>query len=129
MPDVISFTSTGDFNNLTKFLNAITRGNTIQEILEDAGREGVAALQAATPSLTGLAANSWYYEVTATPGNYRIDFMNSDIENGFPVAIMLQYGHGTRQGGYVQGRDYINPALQPVFDNITNQVWKAVTSA
>jgi hypothetical protein len=101
----------------------------IQGILDSAGREGVAALAAATPVESGLAENSWDYEVSGGGGVYTITWTNSDVENGFPVAIMLQYGHGTGTGGYVQGRDYINPAIRPIFDKIANDVWKVVTSS
>ena len=95
--------------------------------LDRYGREGVAALASATPTDTGLTANSWYYEITNTDGVATIAFYNSNIQNGVPIAIILQYGHGTRNGGWVQGRDYINPAIQPIFDNIANNAWREVT--
>jgi hypothetical protein len=87
----------------------------------------VAALKSATPVDTGLTANSWYYKIERTKSSISITFNNSNIQNGVPIAIILQYGHGTRNGGWVQGRDYINPAIQPIFDKITEQAWKEVT--
>lgn len=125
---MFSISSSGSFSNTENFLRAMTKLR-IQSILEAGGREGVAALAAATPVESGLAENSWDYEVSGGGGVYTITWTNSDIENGFPVAIMLQYGHGTGTGGYVQGRDYINPAIRPIFDKIANDVWKVVTSS
>lgn len=124
----IRFTTRGDFNKTEKFLKAMQKLD-IPKILQSAGQRGVNALAAATPIETGLAANSWTFLVEGGKTNCRIVWMNADIENGFPVAIMLQYGYGTGTGGYVAGRDYINPAMRPVFDEIAETVWKAVTSA
>lgn len=123
---MISFVVSGSFANLEQFLR---RANTvdIRSVLEQYGQKGVAALAIATPIETGRAATSWSYEVSQNGGTYTISWTNSDIENGFPVVIMLQYGHGTGTGGYIQGRDFINPAIRPVFDDIANAVWKAVT--
>ena len=87
------------------------------------------ALSAATPRASGIAAESWYCEVIQTRSGWTIAWSNSNIENGFPVAVMLQYGHGTGTGGWVEGKDYINPALKPIFDQIADKAWKAVTSA
>ena len=101
----------------------------IRSFLNGIAQEGLAALENATPINTGLASHSWGVEVTQSRGGYSIIWSNTDIENGFPVAIMLQYGHGTGSGGYVQGRDYINPALAPIFDKFAEDMWKAVTSA
>ena len=97
--------------------------------LDKYGREGVAALSSATPVDTGLTANSWHYKIEQRSGSVSIVFYNSNIQNGVPIAIILQYGHGTRNGGWVQGRDYINPAIQPVFDKITEDAWREVTKA
>jgi hypothetical protein len=97
--------------------------------LEGYAQRGVDALASATPVDSGLAAASWTYEIKSSPMGATITWLNTDIENGFPVAIMLQYGHGTGTGGYVQGRDYINPAVRPIFDEIANSVWRAVASA
>ena len=96
-------------------------------ILDKYGREGVAALASATPVESGLTASSWYYEIEHTKGSSTIRFNNSNIQNGVPIAIILQYGHGTGTGGWVQGRDYINPAVRPIFDRIKNDVWREVT--
>lgn len=101
----------------------------ILAIMHQNGPRGVDALSFATPVRTGLTATSWYYKAGAKNGIYSIAWYNSDVENGFPVAIMLQYGYATGTGGYVQGEDYINPAIKPIFDDIANKVWKAVTSA
>ena len=87
----------------------------------------MAALSSATPVRTGLTANSWYYEIEHQNGSVSITFNNSNVNKGVPIAIILQYGHGTRNGGWVQGRDYINPAIQPVFDRIAKEAWEEVT--
>lgn len=125
---MISFESTGSFNRTDSFLKAMLKMD-ITSILKAAGQKGVAALSAATPLESGRAAHSWGYTVERTAKSATITWTNSDIENGFPVAIALQYGYGTGTGGYVQGRDYINPAIRPIFDEIASTVWKAVTSA
>lgn len=123
----ITYTVTGSFNSVESFLKHVSKLR-IADILDSCGQQGVSALQQATPVSSGLAALSWTYEVGYGAGLYTITWLNTDIENGFPVAIMLQYGYGTGTGGYVQGRDYINPAMKPVFDTIADKVWKAVTS-
>lgn len=92
-------------------------------------QKGVAALQRATPRDSGIASASWGYNIKKTANSLTINWTNSDMENGFPVAVMIQYGHGTGTGGWVQGRDYINPAMRPIFDQIAETLWKAVTSA
>jgi hypothetical protein len=125
---MISFTSRGSTKNAESFLKNAARTD-ILSLLNAYGQEGVDALSKATPVDSGRAAYSWDYEVTGSRGRYSITWTNSDVENGFPVAIMLQYGYGTGTGGYVQGQDYINPAMKPIFDRIANKVWKAVTSA
>lgn len=116
----------GDFSKLTKYLINVDKTVKFRD-LDKFGREGVAALASATPVDSGLTANSWYYEIERGKGNATISFNNSNIQNGVPIAIILQYGHGTRNGGWVQGRDYINPAIQPVFDKIANNAWREVT--
>lgn len=122
---MITFVQKGDFSNLTRFLerakNSVHLGT-----LDKYGREGVAALAAATPVDTGVTANSWGYEIVRKNGAVSIVFKNSNIQNGIPIAIILQYGHATGTGGYVQGRDYINPAIQPIFDRIADEAWKEV---
>ena len=116
----------GTFKKTTKYLNRIDRGFTISNI-ERFGMEGVAALSAATPTESGLTANSWYYTIEQKRNHISIRFNNSNIQNGVPIAIILQYGHATRNGGWVEGRDYINPAIQPVFDRLAESAWKEVT--
>lgn len=123
-----SFTSSGDFRKTEKFLKTLSEGD-IFKTLDRFGRQGVAALSAATPVDSGLTAMSWDYEITRTRKSWSISFTNSHMAGTVPVAILLQYGHGTGTGGYVQGRDYINPAMQPIFDQIADEAWKAVTSA
>jgi hypothetical protein len=118
----------GSFDNSTRFLKAMLKLDPLA-LMSEYGAEGVHALERATPRESGLAARSWYYEVKRKGDLYTITWFNSDVENGFPVAIMLQYGYGTGTGGYVHGRDYINPAIQPVFDQIAEKVWKVVTSS
>ena len=125
---MITFEQKGDFKNTERFLKKMDSFN-FGLTLEGVAQKGVAALVAATPIDSGLAANSWGYELTRSKNSFTITWTNSDVESGFPVAIMLQYGHGTRNGGYVKGRDYINPAMQPVFDKIAEEAWKVVTSA
>ncbi|AVD99445.1 hypothetical protein SEA_BING_23 [Streptomyces phage Bing] len=105
------------------------RSGDIYKSLDAAAKMGVNALASAVPKDSGLAADSWSYTLENSRGSVSITWTNNDVENGFPVAIMLQYGYGTGTGGYVQGRDYINPAMKPVFDDIADQVWRAVTSA
>lgn len=105
------------------------RNGDIYRSLDAAAKMGVNALASAVPQDSGLAADSWDYRIERSRNSVTITWTNNDIENGFPVAIMLQYGYGTGTGGYVQGRDYINPAMRPVFDDIADQVWRAVTSA
>ncbi|UYL88221.1 hypothetical protein SEA_LILHUDDY_26 [Arthrobacter phage LilHuddy] len=124
----ISFSSKGSFNKTEKFLSAMSRGDMFAA-LESYGREGVAALAAATPKDSGDTAGAWGYKITRGSRRTTIEWTNSNIVNGVPIAIILQYGHGTGTGGYVQGRDYINPATKPVFDKIADKAWKAVTSA
>lgn len=125
---MISFESKGDFKNLEKFLAYLKKGDLYNSI-DQIARAGVSALSNATPMDTGLAAASWGYDIKVSPGSCTITWTNSDIENGFPVVVMRQYGHGTGSGGYVQGLDFINPALRPIFDQIAEKVWKEVTSA
>ena len=123
---MISFRQKGDFSRLTSFLErakeAVHLGG-----LDKYGRAGVAALASATPADTGLTADSWYYEIRNQNGTASITFLNSNINKGVPIAIILQYGHGTGTGGWVEGRDYINPAIQPIFDELAKNAWKEVT--
>ena len=125
---MIRFRQKGDFSKLTRFLErakeAVHLGN-----LDKYGREGVAALSSVTPVESGLTASSWYYEITNKNGIARISFLNSNIQNGVPIAIILQYGHGTGTGGWVEGIDYINPAVRPLFNKIADAAWREVTRA
>lgn len=123
---MIRFRQKGDFSKLTRFLERAKEAVHIGD-LDKFGREGVAALASATPVDSGLTATSWYYEITNKDGTIRINFCNSNIQNGVPIAIILQYGHATGTGGWVEGRDYINPTIRPVFDKIANTAWKEVT--
>lgn len=123
---MISFRQKGDFSKLTSFLERAKESVKIGD-LDKYGREGVAALSSATPIDSGKTANSWSYEITNKNGSVTISFNNSNIQNGVPIAIILQYGHGTKNGGWVQGRNYINPAIQPVFDEIVDKAWREVT--
>lgn len=123
---MIKFRQKGDFSKLTKFLERAKEAVRLGD-LDKYGREGVAALASATPVDSGLTASSWYYTIEHKNGSSSINFHNSNIQNGVPIAVILQYGHGTRNGGWVEGRDYINPAIQPIFDRIANNAWREVT--
>lgn len=123
---MISFRQKGNFSKLTNYLERLQEIVKVGD-LNRFGREGVAALSSATPVDTGKTANSWYYEIENKNGSAKITFCNSNIQNGVPIAIILQYGHGTNNGGWVQGRDYINPAIQPIFDKIAEEAWREVT--
>jgi len=122
---MISFRHRGNFAKTEKYLTNVSKAINVRN-LDYYGQEGVAALRSATPVDTGLTANSWYYRITHNKESVKISFHNSNIQNGVPIALILQYGHGTNNGGWVQGRDYINPAIQPVFDKILNDAWKEV---
>ena len=123
---MISFRHKGDFSKTSRYLAKAKKAVKIKD-LDRFGQEGVAALASATPIDTGLTASSWYYEIEQENGSVVIRFNNSNIQNGVPIAIILQYGHGTKNGGWVQGRDYINPSIQPIFDKIANNAWSDVT--
>ncbi len=127
---MITYEVSGSFQNMERFLKGVSNlGSKIVSAMHRYGPVGVDALSAATPMDTGLASMSWDYEVVSGGGVYTLWWTNFDIENGFPVAIALQYGYATGTGGYVQGQDYINPAIRPIFDQIADNVWKVVTSA
>lgn len=114
----------GSFKKTEKFLK---RNKKLKfSSLDKYGQEGVKALAAATPTKTGLTAASWYYEIEQTDTTTSIVWKNSNIVNGVPIAVILQYGHATRNGGYVQGTPYINDALKPIFDKIADSAWKEV---
>ena len=123
---MISFRQKGDFSKLNRYLEKAKAAARLS-ILDKYGREGVAALASATPIDSGETANSWFYEISHGNGSATITFCNSHINQGVPIAIILQYGHGTGTGGWVEGRDYINPAIQPIFDKIVEEAWREVT--
>lgn len=124
---MITFRHHGNFSRTEKFFDKLLRAINLG-ILDKYGRLGVDALSKATPIDTGLASKSWYYKIHYDRKGATVTWCNSDIENGFPVAIALQYGHGTRNGGYVQGRDYINPAMRVIFDALAKDAWEEVTN-
>ena len=123
---MITFTQRGSFKNTEEYLRHLKTAD-LFAVLDKYGSLGVAALSNATPKDTGLTAASWYYDVEQRPGYYSIRWHNSHVEKGLPIAILIQYGHGTGTGGYVEGRDYINPAIRPIFDEMANEAWKEVT--
>lgn len=123
---MIKFRHKGDFSKLTGFFEKAKEAVKLGD-LDKYGREGVAALKSATPVDTGRTADSWYYKIEHKDGTAKLSFYNSNIQNGVPIAIILQYGHGTNHGGWVEGRDYINPAIRPIFDKIANEAWREVT--
>lgn len=125
---MIEFESSGSFDKTESFLTKMSKGDIFQA-LDKYGQMGVLALSGATPVDTGASAASWSYEVKRSVGSYSISWTNGHMVAGVPLVILLQYGHGTGTGGYVSGRDFINPAIRPVFDKIAEDVWKAVTSA
>lgn len=124
---MISFRHKGDFSKTSKFLSHAKDAARLK-VLEKYARAGVDALSSATPVDSGLTASSWDYVIERNNGSESITFVNSNINKGVPIAIILQYGHGTGTGGWVEGRDYINPAIRPVFDKIANEVWEEVIS-
>ena len=127
MIHVIRFKHKGDFSKTKRFLSR-SRKITDLRFLDKYGKKGVEALSSATPVETGETANSWYYEIKRGENSVSITFCNSHVHGGVPIALMLQFGHGTKNGGWVDGRDYINPAIQPIFDEMVNEAWREVTS-
>ena len=123
---MITFRQKGDFSNLTRYLERAKEVIKLGD-LDKYGQEGVDALSSATPVDSGLTASSWYYKIENKNGSATISFYNSNVNNGVPIAIILQYGHGTSTGGWVEGRDYINPAILPIFEKIANDAWEEVT--
>lgn len=123
---MISFKQKGDFSKITRYLERVKEAIHLG-LLDKYGREGVTALSSATPIDSGKTASSWYYDIENKRGSASIIFKNSNINQNVPIAIILQYGHGTGTGGWVQGRDYINPAIRPVFDKLVDEAWREVT--
>lgn len=124
----ISFTSKGDFSKTIKFLNKV-KNVKINDILSKYGQIGVNALSQATPKDSGVTSRSWNYKIEVNNDNASIVWYNTNVVKGVNIAVILQYGHGTRNGGWVEGRDYINPAMKPIFDKIADQVWKEVINS
>jgi hypothetical protein len=124
----VNFEVSGGFTKTERFLNRMKRHEYLN-VLDEFGRDGVQALRNATPVDSGATAEAWDYEIKRTRNYAEIVWTNSNINDGVPIAVILQYGHGTGTGGYVQGRDYINPAIRPIFDKIAEKAWKVVTSA
>jgi hypothetical protein len=124
--DIITITQKGDFKTTEKYLARLKKQEQYA-VLSKYATLGQNALSNATPTDTGLTAQSWYYSIVQRPGYYSIRWHNHHIEDGVPIAVILQYGHGTRNGGYVQGRDYIMPAMRPIFDQIAAEAWREVT--
>jgi hypothetical protein len=122
---MITVSEGGSFDNIDKFINAMKREDAFR-FLDAFGRQGVEALANSTPVDTGITSNSWDYEIQKSNGRYSIVWTNSNTESGVPVAIFIQYGHATKNGGWVEGRDFINPAIRPIFDKIAQQVWERV---
>jgi len=125
---MITITQKGSFNNTEKYLEHLSKDD-LFATLSKYGSLGVSALSNATPTDTGLTAGSWYYEIVQRKGYYSIRWHNIHVVDGRPIAIMLEYGHGTGTGGYVVGRDFIMPAIRPIFDKIASEAWKEVTKS
>lgn len=122
---MVTFTQKGDFSKLDSYFNRIKTFFKTSD-LDKYGEQGVQALSSATPYDTGNTAGSWYYKINRDAGSLSLEFCNSNVNKGVPIAIILQYGHGTGTGGWIEGRDYINPTIQPIFDEILNNMWKEV---
>ena len=122
---MINVETKGDFKKLTGFLERVKEIAKFSN-LDKYGKMGVEALSKATPVDTGLTSNSWYYEIKRQNGSVELVFKNSNINEGVPIAVVLQYGHGTKSGKWIEGRDYINPAILPIFDKIVDDAWKEV---
>ncbi len=125
----VKITHKGDFKKTERFLNRMKKNDYIKNVLNKYGEIGVRALSNATPVDSGTTASSWDYEIIISRRSSIIYWTNNNINNGVNIAIILQYGHGTGTGGYVQGYDYINPAMKSIFDKIANEAWEEVTSA
>lgn len=123
---MIRIKTRGNFKNVNSFLERL-KENVDLSILDKYGRKGVAALSDATPKDTGLTSESWEYSITRERGKATLSFHNTNFQNGIPIAIILQYGHATRNGGWVEGIDYINPALQPILNKLANEAWEEMT--
>lgn len=128
MPELITVKQVGDFSKTRQFFERIKEIGSLS-VYDEFGRRGVAALASATPKRTGKTASSWRYEIEHNNEDVTITWINDNTNKGVNIAIILQYGHGTNHGGYVQGRDYINPSIRPVMDQLAADVWAEVTKA
>lgn len=128
MSRVISFAQHGDFEKSLTFMTRV-RSRNVRSILEKYGQRGVETLASATPKATGKTAASWSYEIKMDDNGATLCWKNANIVDGVPIAVILQYGHGTRNGGYVEGTDYINPVMKPLFDEIAAELWREVRKA
>lgn len=122
---MIQFSQKGDFSKVLKYLNGL-KSRKYRDILERYAKEGVEALRSNTPVDSGITADSWDYEIKMTKKGFSINWTNSNVVDGVPIVILLQYGHATRSGSFVEGRDFINPAMKPIFDEIVESLWKEV---
>ncbi len=126
---MIKFTHSGSFKNTEDFFQKVKKNPSYQTILDKYGRSGIDALQSATPTDSGLTRDSWGYEINKTRSGFSITWTNSNLKEGVPIAILIQYGHGTKSGSFVQGRDFINPAMKPIFDKLAEDLWKEVSNS
>lgn len=124
----ISFKQKGDFSKFNAYIDKTRKIFKFGEI-EKYAKEGINALKDATPVDSGLTKDSWYYKIERKKDMVTISYLNTNIQNGIPIAIILQYGHATRNGGWVEGIDYINPSLKPIFEKIANDAWKEARRA
>ena len=127
MPKVITYSHKGDFRKTDRLFHNILERHYMNK-LAAYGEKGVRALAAATPADSGKTADSWSYEIRQENGALSIYWTNNNTNDGVNIAVILQYGHGTRNGGYVEGRDYSNPAIRPIFDEMASEVWKEVVA-
>lgn len=124
---MITFTHSGNFRNTENFFQRAIHNISYRRILNEYGKRGVTALAAHTPIDSGITSDSWGYEIKVTRNSLSITWTNSSANEGIPIAILVQYGHGTRSGTHIKGRDFINPAIKPIFENIVKEIWAEVT--
>ena len=124
---MVVITSKGDYKKTEQFLTSALQTDFVK-VLKSYGDLGVQELAARTPADSGLTADSWTYDISVAKGSYTISWYNTNVNQGHNIAILIQYGHGTRNGGYVQGQDYINPAIQPIFEKLADALWREVSS-
>lgn len=128
MPKVISFSQKGNFKKTDRFFHKILEKH-YTRLLRVFGERGVTALKMATPKDSGETAEAWSYEIVEEAGRLSIFWKNDHFNDGVNIAIILQYGHGTKNGGWVEGIDYINPAIRPIFNQMANEAWREVVSS